>query len=171
MEKVAIIGIDLAKRAFQVHAGSKDGRPVLRLGTAGVVLLAAHKRLNVNRWNEPHVVPETATGPPPIVRRRACFHRHDGGRLFSQQAEQLRPRHLLALAGSNPRLGDAHVGEWRDVNASETFCTQPETRVDFLFFRLQRIEKSRFGRTKPRKSKQFCLVLFGFVWTEFALWL
>src|SRR5207302_10993098 len=28
MEKATIIGIDLAKRVFQVHAASKDGRPV-----------------------------------------------------------------------------------------------------------------------------------------------
>jgi hypothetical protein len=30
MEKATIIGLDLAKRVFQVHAASKDGRPVLR---------------------------------------------------------------------------------------------------------------------------------------------
>ena len=55
---------------------------------------------------------------------------------------------------------------------AETFCTQPETRVDFfLFFCSQPFEKSRFGRINPRKSKQFCLVLFGFAWKEFALWL
>jgi hypothetical protein len=30
MEKATIIGIDLAKRVFQVHAAAKDGRPVLR---------------------------------------------------------------------------------------------------------------------------------------------
>ena len=38
MEKATIIGIDLAKRVFQVHAASKDGRPVLRKkGVAGAV--------------------------------------------------------------------------------------------------------------------------------------
>ena len=30
MEKATIIGIDLAKRVFQVHAASKDGLPILR---------------------------------------------------------------------------------------------------------------------------------------------
>ena len=29
MEKATIIGIDLAKRVFQVHAAAQDGRPVL----------------------------------------------------------------------------------------------------------------------------------------------
>jgi hypothetical protein len=29
MEKATIIGIDLAKRVFQVHAAAEDGRPVL----------------------------------------------------------------------------------------------------------------------------------------------
>ena len=54
------------------------GRLGDRFGVSGVVLLAAHKRLDVNRWNEPHVVPETADGPSPLMRRRARFHRHDG---------------------------------------------------------------------------------------------
>jgi hypothetical protein len=50
----------------------------------------------VNRWNEPHVVPETADRTSPIARRSARFHRHYGGRLFSQEAEQQRPRYVLA---------------------------------------------------------------------------
>src|SRR5260370_42706918 len=72
------------------------GRLGDRFGVSGVLLLATHKRLDVNRWNEPHVVPETADRPSPLVRRRARFHRHDGARLLSQEAEQLCPRHLLA---------------------------------------------------------------------------
>jgi hypothetical protein len=49
------------------------------------------KRLDVNRRNQPYGVPETADGPSPLVRRRARFHRHNGGRLLSQEAEQPRP--------------------------------------------------------------------------------
>ncbi len=30
MEKATIFGIDIAKRVFQIHGASKDGRPVLR---------------------------------------------------------------------------------------------------------------------------------------------
>lgn len=30
MEKATIIGIDLAKRVFQVHGAAQDGRPVFR---------------------------------------------------------------------------------------------------------------------------------------------
>ena len=30
MEKATIIGIDLAKRVFQVHGATQDGRPVFR---------------------------------------------------------------------------------------------------------------------------------------------
>jgi transposase len=39
MEKGTIIGIDLAKRVFQVHAASKDGRPVLRKKVSRAQLL------------------------------------------------------------------------------------------------------------------------------------
>jgi transposase len=39
MEKATIIGIDLAKRVFQVHAASKDGRPVLRKKVSRAQLL------------------------------------------------------------------------------------------------------------------------------------
>ena len=41
----------------------------------------------------------------------------------------------------------------------------------FLFFWPQPLEKSQFGRIKPSKSEDFCLVLFGFTWREFAPWL
>jgi hypothetical protein len=82
--------LNATKRIVGLEAALGD-----RLGVGSVVLLPAHKWLDVNRWNEPHVVPETADGPSPIVRRCACFHRHDGRRLLAQKAEQLRPRHLL----------------------------------------------------------------------------
>ena len=39
MEKATIIGIDLAKRVFQVHATAKDGRPVLRKKVSRAQLL------------------------------------------------------------------------------------------------------------------------------------
>ena len=39
MEKATIIGIDLAKRVFQVHAAAKDGRPVLRKKVSRAQLL------------------------------------------------------------------------------------------------------------------------------------
>ena len=39
MEKATIIGIDLAKRVFQVHAASKDGRPILRKKVSRAQLL------------------------------------------------------------------------------------------------------------------------------------
>ena len=39
MEKATIIGIDLAKRVFQVHVAAKDGRPVLRKRVSRAQLL------------------------------------------------------------------------------------------------------------------------------------
>ena len=39
MEKATIIGIDLAKRVFQVHAAAQDGRPVLRKKVSRAQLL------------------------------------------------------------------------------------------------------------------------------------
>jgi hypothetical protein len=55
-----------------------------------------------------------------------------------------------SAASSEPRRRNERF------EATETFCTQPETRVDFfLFFSPQPIEKSRFGRIRPSKSKLF----------------
>ena len=62
---------------------------------------------------------------------------------------------------------------WRryeeERNHVETFHTQPETPVRlFLFFRVQPIEKSRFGKIKASKIKQFCFVLLEFAFMDFA---
>ena len=39
MEKATIIGIDLAKRVFQVHGAAQDGRPVFRKKVSRAQLL------------------------------------------------------------------------------------------------------------------------------------
>ena len=61
MEKATIIGIDLAKRVFQVQAASKDGRPVLRKKVSRAQLLGF-----------------LAKQPPAIVAMEACVLAHDG---------------------------------------------------------------------------------------------
>jgi hypothetical protein len=69
------------------------------------------------------------------------------------------------LAGSNPRLGDTHVGERRDVNASETFCTQPETMVEFFYFfarnPLKSPDSDEQNQGNPSNFAWFYLVLLG----------
>src|SRR5262245_32029909 len=63
MEKATIIGIDLAKRVFQVHAASKDARPVLRKKVSRAQLLGFLAKL-----------------PPAIVAMEACATAHEWGR-------------------------------------------------------------------------------------------
>ena len=60
MEKATIIGIDLAKRVFQVHAAAKDGRPVLRKKVSRARLLGF-----------------LAQQPPAIVAMEACATAHE----------------------------------------------------------------------------------------------
>ena|SRR6516165_2993570 len=61
MEKATIIGIDIAKRVFQIHAASQDGRPVLRKKVSRAQLLGF-----------------LAKQPPAIVAMEACVLAHDG---------------------------------------------------------------------------------------------
>jgi transposase len=73
MEKVTIIGIDLAKRVFQVHAASKDGRPVLRKKVSRAQLLGF-----------------LAKQPPAMVAMEACATAHDWGRAISGLGHDVR---------------------------------------------------------------------------------
>src|SRR3981189_3997330 len=73
MEKATIIGIDLAKRVFQVHAGTKDGRPVLRKKVSRAQLLGF-----------------LAKQPPTIVAMEACATAHEWGRAISGLGHDVR---------------------------------------------------------------------------------
>ena len=73
MEKATIIGIDLAKRVFQVHAASKDGRPVLRKKVSRAQLLGF-----------------LAKQPPAIVAMEACATAHEWGRAISGLGHDVR---------------------------------------------------------------------------------
>jgi transposase len=73
MEKATIIGIDLAKRVFQVHAASKDGRPVLRKKVSRAQLLGL-----------------LAKQPPTIVAMEACATAHEWGRAISGLGHDVR---------------------------------------------------------------------------------
>jgi len=73
MEKATIIGIDLAKRVFQVHAASKDGRPVLRKKVSRAQLLGF-----------------LAKQPPTIVAMEACATAHEWGRAISGLGHDVR---------------------------------------------------------------------------------
>ena len=73
MEKATIIGVDLAKRVFQVHAASKDGRPVLRKKVSRAQLLGF-----------------LAKQPPAIVAMEACATAHEWGRAISGLGHEVR---------------------------------------------------------------------------------
>ena len=70
MEKATIIGIDLAKRVFQVHAAAKDGRPVLRKKVSRAQLLGFLGK------------------QPPAV--EACATAHEWGRAISGLGHDVR---------------------------------------------------------------------------------
>ena len=72
MEKAMIIGIDLAKRVFQVHA-AKDGRPVLRRKVSRSQLLGF-----------------LAKQPRATVAMEACATAHDWGRAISGLGHDVR---------------------------------------------------------------------------------
>ena len=73
MEKATIIGIDLAKRVFQVHAAAKDGRPVLRKKVSRAQLLGL-----------------LAKQPRAIVAMEACATAHEWGRAISGLGHDVR---------------------------------------------------------------------------------
>ena len=73
MEKATIIGIDLAKRVFQVHAAANDGRPVLRKKVSRAQLLGL-----------------LAKQPPAIVAMEACATAHEWGRAISGLGHDVR---------------------------------------------------------------------------------
>jgi len=73
MEKATIIGIDLAKRVFQVHVAAKDGRPVLRTRVSRAQLLGL-----------------LAKQPPAIVAMEACATAHEWGRAISGLGHDVR---------------------------------------------------------------------------------
>jgi transposase len=73
MEKATIIGIDLAKRAFQVHVATKDGRPILRKKVSRAKLLGF-----------------LARQPPAIVAMEACATAHGWGRAISSLGHEVR---------------------------------------------------------------------------------
>jgi hypothetical protein len=74
MEKATIIGIDLAKRVFQVHAAAKDGRPVLRKKVSRAQLLGFLTKQ-----------------PRAIVAMEACATAHEWGRAISGLGHDVRP--------------------------------------------------------------------------------
>ena len=73
MEKATIIGIDLAKRVFQVHVASKDGRPVLRKNVSRALLFGF-----------------LAKQPSAIVAMEACATARDWGRAISGLGHDVR---------------------------------------------------------------------------------
>ena len=68
-----IIGIDLAKRVFQVHAASKDGRSVLRKKVSRAQLLGF-----------------LAKQPPAVLAMEACPTTHDWRRAISGLGHDVR---------------------------------------------------------------------------------
>src|SRR4029434_6097786 len=73
MDKATIIGVDLAKRVFQVHGAAKDGQPVLRKRVSRAQLLGL-----------------LAQQPPAIVAMEACATAHEWGRAISGLGHDVR---------------------------------------------------------------------------------
>ena len=99
MEKAKIIGIDLAKRVFQVHAASKDGRPVLRKKVSRAQLLGF-----------------LAKQPRAIVAMEACATAHEWGRAISGLGHDVRliPPRLLLFRLHRPH----YAAIWRSMGLS-----------------------------------------------------
>ena len=82
MEKATIIGIDLAKRVFQVHGAAQDGRPVFRKKVSRAQLLGF-----------------LAKQSPAVVAMEACATAHGWGRAISGLGQRLWPiRHTQEKA-------------------------------------------------------------------------
>ena len=73
MEKTTIIGIDLAKRVFQLHGATADGRPVLRKKVSRAQLLSF-----------------LAKQPRTVVAMEACATAHGWGRAIQELGHEVR---------------------------------------------------------------------------------
>jgi Transposase len=73
MEKATIIGIDLAKRVFQVHGATQEGRPVFRKKVSRAQLLGF-----------------LAKQSPAVVAMEACATAHGWGRAISGLGHEVR---------------------------------------------------------------------------------
>ena len=73
MKQATIIGIDLAKRVFQVHGAASDGRPVLRKKVSRAQLLSL-----------------LAQQPRALVAMEACATAHFWGRAIEELGHQVR---------------------------------------------------------------------------------
>ena len=73
MDKVTIIGIDLAKRVFQAHGAASDGKVVFR------------KKLSRSQ-----LLPFLAAQPPCIVAMEACATAHEWGRSIGELGHKVR---------------------------------------------------------------------------------
>jgi len=73
MEKARIIGVDLAKRAFQLHGATADGQPVLRKKVSRAQLLSF-----------------LAGHPRAVVAMEACATAHGWGRAIQELGHEVR---------------------------------------------------------------------------------
>src|SRR5258707_14896378 len=107
MEKT-IIGIDLAKRVFQVHATAKDGRPVLRKKVSRAQLLGF-----------------LAKQPRAIVAMEACATAHEWGRAIGGLGDDAR---LIAPIFVKP-LVRRQKNDAADAEATAQAAPRPTIRV------------------------------------------
>ena len=88
MEKATIIGIDLAKRVFQLHGITRDGRAVFRKKVSRGQLLSF-----------------LSAQPRAVVAMEACATAHDWGRAIEQLGHEVRLIHKAVLGTSIQRRG------------------------------------------------------------------
>lgn len=84
-----------ALHGHEAHRGAGCSlRDRLRVGS--VVLVAADERLDMDRGDQTHLMPERTNLPRPVVGAPARFHRDQTGRRRSEELEQFPTRQLPA---------------------------------------------------------------------------
>src|SRR5262245_35702968 len=100
MEKARIIGVDLAKRAFQLHGATADGQPVLRKKVSRAQLLSF-----------------LAGHPRAVVAMEACATAHGWGRAIQELGHDVRlipPIYVKPFVGRQKNdAADAAAIAWR----------------------------------------------------------
>ena len=107
MEKGKIIGIDLAKRVFQLHGATADGRPVLRKKVSRAQLLSF-----------------LAKQPRAIVAMEACATAHGWGRAIQELGHEVRLIPPIYVKPYVPR----QKNDAADAEAIAEAASRPRTR-------------------------------------------
>ena len=113
---VTTLGIDLAKRVFQMHGINKDNQIVLK------------KRLSIDE-----LISFVATLPPCLIGMEACGSAHHWGRKFEEFGHQVK---LM-----NPAFVKPYVKTQKnDYNDAEAIC-EAVSRTNMRFVPIKNVEQ------------------------------